>query len=181
MLRPNPFATHSRFAWHCESGSSTGQNHLYSPQRNSSESCADNQPFSAPVSERFMPQPRAARRAVRTLMPSFSVTVRQDVPESRRPTIYAGSASARGLPRRLPLARELASPERTRSRINSRSNSPIIVQRRRAPAAPEAASPVLAIQGRNPCVKGRCLGEVMLPPALTPSAADAVRGQPRKL
>jgi hypothetical protein len=47
----------------------------------------------------------------------------QETPSARKQAILSASTAFLGLPNRLPLAFAAASPDRTRSRISSRSNS----------------------------------------------------------
>src|SRR5579864_844926 len=61
-------------------------------------------------------------------MPNCFEIAAQERPCARRAAILSASAITRGLPRRLPLARAEAMPERTRSRINSRSNSAMLAK-----------------------------------------------------
>ena len=74
----------------------------------------------------FLGKRWSALCAVPLLSPVWRHIVAQDAPFLRSAEIFCGlSTMTRGRPRRLPLARAAANPERTRDRINSRSNSAI--------------------------------------------------------
>ena len=64
-------------------------------------------------------------RAVVVLMFSASAIFRQDMPFCRRDRTVLEETGTCGRPSLLPLARACANPERTRSRISSRSSSAI--------------------------------------------------------
>jgi len=61
-------------------------------------------------------------------IPVWREIARQEAPEARRRATCKLFKTTGGRPSRLPLARAMAIPERTRSRINSRSNSAIVCE-----------------------------------------------------
>lgn len=71
------------------------------------------------------------RLAVPSPIANVFPIVAQEAPAARRLAIASTSTSFRGLPKRLPLAFAAASPDRTRSRISSRSNWTIDAKRNR--------------------------------------------------
>jgi hypothetical protein len=71
----------------------------------------------------FLGKPRTARWAVPLLRPVSSQIAAQERPALRRLAILEPSTLTRGLPSRFPRDFAKAIPDRTRSLINSRSNS----------------------------------------------------------
>lgn len=72
--------------------------------------------------------PANARLTVPSPIPNSTAIAVQERPCARREMILAVSASTRGRPKIFPLARADASPDRTRSRISSRSNSAMVAK-----------------------------------------------------
>src|SRR5215472_6713118 len=86
---------------------------------------AQNQEFAETISSRFLGRPRTARCAVPLDIPSVWQISVHERPSLRRPATFMRSTTTRGLPNRFPCDFAKANPDRTRSLINSLSNSAI--------------------------------------------------------
>src|SRR5215472_1955138 len=84
-----------------------------------------NQEFAEAISSRFLGGPRTARCAVPLDIPNVWQISVHERPSLRRPATFMGSTTTRGLPNRFPCDFAKANPDRTRSLINSLSNSAI--------------------------------------------------------
>ena len=101
------------------------QNHLFLAAVQRRASAQAGQELTGESAERFLADCWAARRTVPSPMPKVSPIFAQESPAPRKEAILFESTTTRGRPRRFPLALADASPDRTRSRISSRSNSAI--------------------------------------------------------
>src|SRR5262249_49788643 len=84
-----------------------------------------NQEFAETISDRFLGKARTARCAVPLDIPNAWQTSVHERPSLRRPATLMRSTTTRGLPKRFPCDLATANPHRTRSLINSLSNSAI--------------------------------------------------------